>query len=55
MSKSVEYAPRRVVHYVLIPALLVVMDSLMGYLQTGKTEIDWRAVGIVGLTALSQG
>ncbi len=48
-------ALRRVVRYVVIPAILVVLDTLVGYLQTGQTVIDWRVVGVVGLTALLAG
>lgn len=55
MKGSVEYALRRVVRYVVIPAVLVVVDTLVGYLQTGQTAINWTTVGIVGLTALLAG
>lgn len=46
---------RRVVRYVVIPAVLVVIDTLVGYLQAGQVNIDFRTVGIVGLTALLAG
>ena len=55
MSQSLEYAIRRAVRYVVIPAVLVVVDTLVGYLQTGQTAINWTTVGIVGLTALLAG
>lgn len=46
---------RRVVRYVVIPAVLVVVDTLVGYLQAGQVNIDFRVLGIVGLTALLAG
>ena len=55
MSASMRAGLRRVVRYVVIPAILVVLDTLVGYLQTGQTVIDWRVVGVVGLTALLAG
>ncbi len=55
MSEPMRRALRRVVRYVVIPAILVVLDTLVGYLQTGQTVIDWRVVGVVGLTALLAG
>ncbi len=55
MGNSVNAALRRVVRYVVIPAGLVVLDTLVGLLQTGRAEIDWRTVGIVGLTAVLAG
>ncbi len=45
----------RVLRYTVVPAALVMLDTVNGYLQTGSLEIDWKVVAIAGVTALLAG
>ena len=41
----------RILRYVVVPAILVGLDSIRIYLEAGTLSIDWKVVSIVMLTA----
>lgn len=55
MSDATRRALQRVVRYVVIPALLVALDSIQGFLSAGTWEVNWSIVAVVTITALLAG
>lgn len=55
MAPAIKRPLARMVRYVVIPALLVALDTVTGYLQAGTFDINWNTVGVVSLTALLAG
>ena len=45
----------RMLRYIVIPAVLVGLDAIRGYLEAGTLSVDWKVVGIVTITALLAG
>ena len=41
----------RILRYVVVPAVLVGLDSIRTYLEAGSLAIDWKVVFIVMITA----
>lgn len=45
----------RTMRAICLPAMLVMLDTVTGYLQAGVLEIDWKVVAVAGVTALAMG
>lgn len=55
MSASQKRAMARVIRAIVLPALLVMLDAIIGYLQAGRLDIDWKVVAVAGVTAIAMG
>ena len=40
---------------IVLPSVLVMLDMVIKYLEVGQLLIDWKVVGVAGLTALAMG
>ncbi len=52
---SRQRAGRRIVRYIVIPALLVALQAISEYLQRGSFAVDWNVVAVVTVTAALAG